>query len=61
MNNTYTYRILPPNLRIGLSLLNRTSLVNAVLADSILKEELLAAVVNELMSVMISVVRRYQY
>lgn len=50
MNNPCTYRILTPNLRrIGLSLLNRTSLVNAVLADSILKEELLAAVVNELM------------
>ena len=50
MNNPCTYRILPPNLRrIGLSLLNSTSLVNAVLADSILKE-LLAAVVNELMS-----------
>ena len=50
VNNPCTYRILPPNLRrIGLSLLNRTSLVNAVLADSILKEELLAAIVNELM------------
>ena len=49
VNNPRTYRILPPNLRIGLSLLNRTSIVNAVLADSVLKEELLAAVVNELM------------
>ena len=50
VNNPCTYRILPPNLRrIGLSLLNRTSIVNAVLADSVLKEELLAAVVNELM------------
>lgn len=49
MNTPCTFRILPPKLRsIGLSLLNRTSFVNAVLADSTLKEQLLAAFMNEL-------------
>ena len=55
MNSPCTYRILPPHLRsIGLSLLNRTSLVNAFLAESTLKEELLT-VINELVSVITSV------
>ena len=50
MNNPCTYRILPSNLTsIGLSLLNRTSLIDTILADTNLRDKVLAAIIGELM------------